>query len=287
MPFWSGNMYQVQGPFQIPVNVITHGLAFNHHFSTNVPHPPFTPDTHPRTRTMVLNRSELLTELSEQTGSKDLLLKAEEHRMLLPLFTDPAQYDIMLDQTANTLDKFEDQLSSVAAESEECESWVLGSEFTVVDIALGVVLNRLALLGMQDRFWANGTRPHLERFLGQIQRRNSFAKAVMDVGPVRAPPKVGIDSAVQASDAGGARPALESPLEIPFDEAEHERQVSEFEAFIEAEKDKTEVVLGDEAPGDEKDRIQETTTKPSAESIEVWDDIEQTMKVRKFRVNSG
>ena len=38
---------------------------------------------------------------------------------------------------------------------DECEGWLLGSgeEFTAVDISLGVILNRLALLGLRHIFW--------------------------------------------------------------------------------------------------------------------------------------
>ena len=38
---------------------------------------------------------------------------------------------------------------------DECEAWLLGNgeTFSAVDISLGVILNRLALIGLRYAFW--------------------------------------------------------------------------------------------------------------------------------------
>ena len=82
-------------------------------------------------------------------------------------------------QTENILEKIENELMENSA-SHEGEVWILGPTFSAVDIMLTVILNRLALLGFGDRFW--GQRPGLQRFMDQVQSRDSFARSVTRIG---------------------------------------------------------------------------------------------------------
>jgi glutathione S-transferase len=63
---------------------------------------------------------------------------------------------------------------------DEIDPRILGSNFSAIDIMLAVVLNRLALLGYRQRFWAD--RPFIEKFIRQIQERPSFLMAVGRIG---------------------------------------------------------------------------------------------------------
>jgi glutathione S-transferase len=58
-------------------------------------------------------------------------------------------YRALLDRTDATMDKMEEQLFC-ANEDNDGTGWLLGKNFSAVDICLGVVLNRLALLGYQE-----------------------------------------------------------------------------------------------------------------------------------------
>ena len=71
---------------------------------------------------------------------------------VLPMLRDADSYRDLLDRTAATLDKMEEQLKSG-------DGWLLGKAFSAVDILLGVILNRLALLGyqVQDSSPLNGS----------------------------------------------------------------------------------------------------------------------------------
>jgi glutathione S-transferase len=99
-----------------------------------------------------------------------------------PLNINNHNYESTFFQTNETLEKIENELSSnLSSDSiNECEIWVLGSTFSAVDITLGVILNRLALLGFGPRFW--GQRPFLKKFVQQIQHRPSFVQSVSRVG---------------------------------------------------------------------------------------------------------
>ena len=83
------------------------------------------------------------------------------------------------------MDKVEGQLEkTMGGDSEDdCEGWLLGIGFSAVDITLGVILNRLARLGLSHYFWSHGKRPFVHKFLRQIHRRPSFSKAISRLPP--------------------------------------------------------------------------------------------------------
>ena len=60
---------------------------------------------------------------------------------------------------------------------------ISGSSFSACDVTLGVILNRLSLLGLQI-FWSN--RKFVRRFFKDIRTRQSFVKAVPEIGQVDA-----------------------------------------------------------------------------------------------------
>ena len=62
-------------------------------------------------------------------------------------------YSLMLPFVPRIEEKLQKNMSNEP--DDECEAWLLGSgeTFSAVDISLGVILNRLALLGMRYIFW--------------------------------------------------------------------------------------------------------------------------------------
>ena len=60
-------------------------------------------------------------------------------------------------------------------EMDSSPGWLLGKDFSAVDLSLAAALNRLAQLGLQ-RLWVNceRPRPRVERLLREAQGRDSF-----------------------------------------------------------------------------------------------------------------
>lgn len=50
--------------------------------------------------------------------------------------------------------------------------------FSIADVALTVLLDRLNALGLQERFWSHSKRPHLELYFKRVQNRDSYQKAI-------------------------------------------------------------------------------------------------------------
>lgn len=49
-----------------------------------------------------------------------------------------------------------------------------GSLFSIADVDLAILLNRLNQLGYERRFWSEGKRPALQAYWERIQKRDSF-----------------------------------------------------------------------------------------------------------------
>ena len=73
-------------------------------------------------------------------------------------------YSLLLHFVPRIEEKLQKNMSNEP--DDECEAWLLGSgeTFSAVDISLGVILNRLALLGMRYIFW-EGTEIIVLNFL--------------------------------------------------------------------------------------------------------------------------
>lgn len=54
--------------------------------------------------------------------------------------------------------------------------WLCSAEFTVADISLAILLSRLYLLGLAQRFWSIATRPYLAVYYQRLNDRSSFHK---------------------------------------------------------------------------------------------------------------
>lgn len=50
--------------------------------------------------------------------------------------------------------------------------------FTVADIALTILLERLNGIGMDQRFWAAGKRPNIERYYEKVKKRDSYKQTI-------------------------------------------------------------------------------------------------------------
>lgn len=246
---------------QIPLQLLTQGLAFHPQFSLCHPSPPYdNPEHLGMMRKVVEARSRTLLQAAEdsQDGNvqAELRKKAAKHEQeSLPVLKQEKEYEALLDQTAVTLGKVEEQLSKTMNLHDECPAWLLGPSFSALDIILGVTLNRLAMLGLQ-RLWLDceDRKPHVERFLKEIQKRPSFARAVTDYGSADGnaalrPLAAAAETAVEVGAVGGGG---------------SEDVMSEMERILKDEKKKT--------------PFQHLQQEGSSQSIEVFEELKQWAK---------
>ena len=127
---------------------------------------------------------------------------------------------------------------------DDCEGWILNTGFSVVDIVLGVVLQRLAKLGLRHYFWSHGKRPFVHKFFRQIVQRHSFVKAI---------PRLAV------SEIGGPKPKLQK-----FDSSlESKYSLDEMDMYVQIDE-KSSYLFGDKKPPPLKVAAQ------SKESMEVF-----------------
>lgn len=57
-------------------------------------------------------------------------------------------------------------------------NWLCCENFSIADVNLSVLLQRLWELGLENRFWAGGKRPLLENYYERVKQRESFKKTM-------------------------------------------------------------------------------------------------------------
>jgi hypothetical protein len=50
--------------------------------------------------------------------------------------------------------------------------------FTVADIGLTILLDRLNRLGLEQHFWEAGKKPHISQYYHRVQQRESYKKTI-------------------------------------------------------------------------------------------------------------
>ncbi|KAF7266828.1 hypothetical protein GWI33_019856 [Rhynchophorus ferrugineus] len=124
------------------------------------------------------NSAENLRKYAElNPESKTILLEKamnqeKKHERLL----DKEEFLKILQETDNVLDEVEKELTQHTEEKKNW--WLCTDKFTVADISLTILLVRLNQIGMGERFWANGKRPHLEEYFTRVQERESYQQTI-------------------------------------------------------------------------------------------------------------
>nr|XP_040569707.1 abnormal spindle-like microcephaly-associated protein homolog [Lepeophtheirus salmonis] len=155
---------------KIPLSIVSDGIAFHPEVSVLKPYnePYFS-----KIRNDVRHLSTLLMEYASSVDDPSvqnaLKSKADIHKSTLPRYTKIEEYKALLYSISLILDDIEKKFS--------LEPWVLGRKFSVADIYLGVLINRLILLGNPKQILSN--RKKLPQFFRALkQRRPSFRKSV-------------------------------------------------------------------------------------------------------------
>lgn len=62
--------------------------------------------------------------------------------------------------------------------SDKEDWWLCTDRFTIADIDLAILLERLNQLGLDSRFWTGGKRPLVEKYYSKVKLRESFKKTI-------------------------------------------------------------------------------------------------------------
>lgn len=60
----------------------------------------------------------------------------------------------------------------------DMQLWLCSDRFTIADIELTILLERLNQLGLESRFWSYGKRPFIEKYYERVKQRGSYKKTI-------------------------------------------------------------------------------------------------------------
>ncbi|XP_045450744.1 ganglioside-induced differentiation-associated protein 1 [Melitaea cinxia] len=158
----------------LPAGLITVGSFFHPHLC-GTPKLPFILPVREVLKNGDLSNSKNLRRLAEEhPKAKDVLLyKAEIQDRKNEIIANEEEYLKVLNVVDDVMEQVEKQLKE---QSED--NWLCSEKFTIADINLAVLLQRLWELGLEERFWANGKRPNIENYFSRVKLRESFKKTI-------------------------------------------------------------------------------------------------------------
>ncbi|XP_052862200.1 ganglioside-induced differentiation-associated protein 1 [Anopheles cruzii] len=160
----------------LPIGLITIG-AFLHPHHTGSPKFPF---VLPVRRTILAREETLVDRLRTYANAypafREVLLKKADFHERKRSIIEKEEYFCKL---LSALDEFlTDVEHYLDGRDPECE-WFCGTDtITIVDIGLATLLNRLYVLGLEERFWNAGRRPRVEQYFNRICQRPSFVSVL-------------------------------------------------------------------------------------------------------------
>ncbi|XP_021365862.1 ganglioside-induced differentiation-associated protein 1-like [Mizuhopecten yessoensis] len=114
-------------------------------------------DKYPELREHFLAKLSAQNERSAKTGNKEVVVQA-------------------LDELDVLFEKIEDRLAETRKEQGVTDSWLVGSRFTMADINLAILLDRLTLLGLEERYFSPSKRPLIQDFYVRMGKRKSVQR---------------------------------------------------------------------------------------------------------------
>jgi len=100
--------------------------------------------------------------------------KATNMEDALELFNDRKRF---ASEILRPLEAFLDKIEARLASDDHTGPWLCGPAFTAADASLSVLLVRLHRLGLDERYWLGGVRPHLTVYQELAFRRPSVERA--------------------------------------------------------------------------------------------------------------
>ncbi|CAH2981327.1 unnamed protein product [Chilo suppressalis] len=158
----------------LPIGVITVG-SFCHPHLCGSPKLPFVLPVREVLKTGDLSSSKNLRKLAEENPKARgiLLYKAQLHDRKHEILSNEDEYLKVLNNVDQVLSHIEEQLR-IQSEG----NWLCCENFTIADINLAILLQRLWELGLEGRFWTGGKRPFLENYFNRVKQRDSFKQTI-------------------------------------------------------------------------------------------------------------
>ncbi|XP_047504719.1 ganglioside-induced differentiation-associated protein 1 [Pieris napi] len=158
----------------LPAGLITVGSFFHPHLC-GTPKMPFILPVREVLKNGDLSNSKNLRKLAKANPKAEnvLLYKAEIQDRKHEIITNEDEYLKVLNVVDDVLSHVEEQLTK-----QYQENWLCCEQFSIADINLAVLLQRLWELGLEDRFWTQGIRPHIEQYFERVKERESFKKTI-------------------------------------------------------------------------------------------------------------
>ncbi|KAM3966146.1 LOW QUALITY PROTEIN: ganglioside induced differentiation associated protein 1 [Aphomia sociella] len=158
----------------LPVGVITVG-SFFHPQLCGSPKLPFVLPVREVLKTGDLGSSKNLRKLAEENPKAKgiLLYKAEIQDRKHEILANEEEYLKILNIVDDVFTLIEDELKK---QSED--NWLCCENFSIADVNLAVLLQRLWELGLEGRFWTGGKRPHIENYFNRVKQRDSFKQTI-------------------------------------------------------------------------------------------------------------
>ncbi|NP_001186866.1 ganglioside-induced differentiation-associated protein 1 [Bombyx mandarina] len=186
----------------LPAGVITVGSFFHPHLCGS-PKLPFILPVREILKTGDLSSSQNLRKLADENPKAKhiLLYKAEIQDRKHELLSNEEEYLKILNIVDQVLNQIEEQLKL-----QPVGNWLCCENFSIADINLAVLLQRLWELGLETRFWSNGKRPLIESYFERVRQRESFKNTIPNLPQhlkmiVTAPPPVYVGAAGAVSFA--------------------------------------------------------------------------------------
>ncbi|XP_034483353.1 ganglioside-induced differentiation-associated protein 1 isoform X1 [Drosophila innubila] len=121
-------------------------------------------------KVMELLRSSL-SDLNSQNVALKQKLEIQMRRK--DLVSTRSEFQRVLDAVRNTLLFVEQELSK---QREHSDWWLTGEQFTVADVSLCLLLQRLHQLGFENYYWTNDKLPRVEQYFQRCRLRGSYVK---------------------------------------------------------------------------------------------------------------
>ncbi|KAG6462712.1 ganglioside-induced differentiation-associated protein 1 [Manduca sexta] len=158
----------------LPAGVITVGSFFHPHLCGS-PKLPFILPIREILKSGDLSSSRNLRKLAEENpNAKSILLyKAEIQDRKHEILSSEEEYLKILNIVDQVLTLIEEQLKTQPE-----GNWLCCENFSIADINLAVLLQRLWELGFDEKFWAEGKRPLIENYFNRVRQRESFKRTI-------------------------------------------------------------------------------------------------------------
>ncbi|XP_014271165.1 ganglioside-induced differentiation-associated protein 1 isoform X2 [Halyomorpha halys] len=157
----------------LPADVITIG-SFYHPEVVRDPKLPFILPVRKHMRNVTEKIPAKLKDIASKEAKYAEVLnqKATKIENDLEIMKNKEEFLKVLDTVDGVLQEVEEQL----VKNEGTEKWLVSDNFTLADIDLAILLERLYVLGLEQRFWQN--RPNITKYFNRMKQRDSFKKSI-------------------------------------------------------------------------------------------------------------